>query len=96
MSRSRMSNLDNNSRCPCLEETGVATCEVKLEVLKLIRPYRILGIEPFFFCSAAIFLLGRGSFEAPVQAALVVLYMASGTAIFYIMKAYNRRPVRRG
>ncbi|KAK9451913.1 amino acid permease-domain-containing protein [Limtongia smithiae] len=50
----------------------------------LERPYKTFILTPVAFCCVALFLISRGVFSAPVEAAFAALFVAAGVPIYYL------------
>lgn len=48
------------------------------------RPYRVFITTPVIFCCAALFLLSRGIFSAPLQALFAAIFILAGVPLYYI------------
>jgi hypothetical protein len=48
------------------------------------RPYRVFITTPVIFCCAALFLLSRGVFSAPLQALFAAIFIFAGVPLYYI------------
>jgi hypothetical protein len=49
-----------------------------------IRPYRVFIMTPVIFCCAALFLLSRGIFSAPLQALFAAIFILVGVPLYYV------------
>ena len=48
------------------------------------RPYKVFITTPVIFCCAAVFLLSRGVFQAPLQALFAAAFIVVGIPLYYI------------
>ena len=48
------------------------------------RPYKVFITTPIIFCCAALFLLTRGVFSAPIQALFAVVFILAGVPLYYL------------
>ena len=48
------------------------------------RPYKVFITTPIIFCCAALFLLSRGVFQAPLQALFAAAFIVVGVPLYYI------------
>lgn len=65
--------------------------EPKLERLTILwrsrgnnRPYKVFITTPIIFCCAALFLLSRGVFSAPLQAMFAGVFILAGVPLYYV------------
>lgn len=74
--------------------TVVGLIVLRVKEPELERPYKCWIVTPVIFCCVSLFLLSRAVFAKPVQAGVVLVFLAAGMPLYWFQ--VGRRKRRKG